>query len=105
MQSFVMSDISHAEAIARTGTILPFPDLRIVHANDLAKIFGYARATNGFRRFCAANCITPVPGRGPYYDMKLVRHRLDVVQGLGPAAPDAPKPSLVEQRRRRRGEH
>ncbi|AMY70690.1 hypothetical protein FALB51S_04252 [Frigidibacter albus] len=82
-----------------------FPDLRIVHADDLAKLFGYARATSGFRRFCAENCITPVPGRGPYFDLKLVRHRLDVVQGLAPAAPDAAKPSLVEQRRRRLGSH
>lgn len=89
----------------------PFADLiGLILADDLATLWGYAGANNAFRDWCRKMNIHPVPGRPGWYDPRLVRHRLDQLQGLTPPPKpagedkqDSPKPSLVDQRRARNG--
>ena len=78
--------------------------IRLVPTDTLAKQMGYASANSAFREWCASLRITPVPGRRGWYDMKLVRRRLDEAQGLNDAdiTRASPKDS-IDQRRARRG--
>ena len=68
---------------------------------DDSVVFGAA----SFYDFCRRTGIAPVPGRRGWYDPKLVRARLDAVQGMTGAMRDAvSNPSLVAQRRARRAQ-
>jgi hypothetical protein len=77
-------------------------DIRLVSADELARMWGYEGATTSFNDFCKRMRITTIPGRRGWYDPHLVRRRMNEVQGLFPPpnAPDKPM-SLVEQRRAR----
>lgn len=76
-------------------------DLQLVSAHDLAQLFGFAGANDAFRSWCKQCGIEQLPGRRAYFDPKLVRLRLDEIQGIcNQAANDKPA-SLVEQRRAR----
>jgi hypothetical protein len=91
----------------RTADVLA--EVRLVKGADLADAFGYSRPNGAFHGFCAAIGITPVPGRRDIYDPRLVRLRLDAVQGIGSASgridqPDT-GPSLVERRKARSANH
>ena len=82
--------------------ILP---IRLITGKQLAAATGYAGVTAAFRAWCRKSGIYPVPGRPNHYDPKLVRERLDVIQGLSRPVPQETSDgamSLVEQRRMRR---
>ena len=76
-----------------------------ISADDLARAAGYRGATSSFRQWCVSLRITPVPGRRGFYDLRLVRRRLDEAQGLTTAsdAHQSAPLTLVEQRRARLG--
>lgn len=81
--------------------------IRLVSTEDLAINMGYAGANSAFREWCASLRISPVPGRRGWYDMKLVRRRLDEAQGLNDVMQmqnaSTGANSLVEMRKARRG--
>lgn len=80
--------------------------IRLVPTEMLAKQMGYANANSAFREWCASLRITPVPGRRGWYDMKLVRRRLDEAQGLNDAKQtqgSSETGGLVAKRKARRG--
>ncbi len=71
---------------------------------ELAKMMRYSGVTSAFRQSLKMLGITPVPGRNDIYDPLLVRHRLNLAQGMVPRSPDttasAEKPlSKTEERR------
>ena len=81
-----------------------FADLiGLVHAADLAKLWGYSGPNDAFRTFCARNHIKHVPGRPGWFDPHHIRARLNAIHGTTEGA-NAQPVSLVEQRRARRGE-
>lgn len=88
-----------------TGTDPLASMIGLVSSADLARLWGYAGPNDAFRTFCTRLGIRPVPGRPGWYDPRHVRHRLDLVQGIGTAAPAlaAPELTLVAQRRARNG--
>ncbi|PHQ80720.1 MAG: hypothetical protein COB65_10935 [Thalassobium sp.] len=72
---------------------------------ELALLFGYNEPSASFYDFCRRTGIAPVPGRRGWYDPKLIRARLDAVQGISAAEREATsQPSLVAQRRARRAQ-
>lgn len=76
----------------------------LIHRDDLAKAVGYAGANSAFRDWCVRLRITPVPGRLGFYDLYLVRRRLDEAQGLfGRSETEGQSGGLVAQRRARIG--
>lgn len=80
-------------------------EIQLIPTPELASLFGYAEPSASFYDFCKRTGISPVPGRRGWYDPKLVRARLDAVQGMTEAVRDAvSKPSLVAQRRARRAQ-
>ncbi len=80
-------------------------EIQLIPTPELASLFGYNEASASFYDFCRRTGIAPVPGRRGWYDPKLVRARLDAVQGMTEAMRDAvSKPSLVAQRRARRAQ-
>jgi hypothetical protein len=77
---------------------------------ELAEAMRYSGVTSAFRQSLRMLGITPVPGRHDIYDPLLVRHRLNVAQGMLPPASGASgvatvdKPlSKTQQRRNRNG--
>ncbi len=79
--------------------------LQLIPTPKLALMFGYSEPTNSFYDFCRRNGISPVPGRRGWYDPKLVRARLDAVQGIEiSGSEDKSVLSLVAQRRARRAQ-
>ncbi|EBA14435.1 hypothetical protein RSK20926_02162 [Roseobacter sp. SK209-2-6] len=81
--------------------------ISFVSSHELAIAAGYAGVCDGFRNWCHEYGITPVPGRKSHFDPKLVRLRLDQIQGLQETkanehTANAEPVSLVEQRRARR---
>ena len=77
---------------------------------ELAEKMLYSGVTSAFRKWLKMLGITPVPGRTDIYDPLLVRHRLNVTQGMLPPASGASgagnvdKPlSKTQQRRNRNG--
>lgn len=80
-------------------------EIQLIATPELASLFGYSEPSASFYGFCRRTGISPVPGRRGWYDPKLVRARLDAVQGLTEMVRDAvSKPSLVAQRRARRAQ-
>ena len=82
----------------------------LITSHELANAMGYKSVCDGFRAWCREVGIAPVPGRKSHFDPKLVRLRLDEIQGLieTPANQNYPEEkglSLVEQRRARRAAH
>jgi hypothetical protein len=77
--------------------------VRLVSSDDLASAFGYAAPNDAFRGFCRNLGITPVRRNPNFFDIKLVRARLDQAQGLEAAEKAKTNESLVERRRARRG--
>ena len=77
-------------------------DICLVSGDELAKAVGFKSAAGGFRSWCQQSGTEPVPGRRSQYDPKLVRMRLDELQGMALPAAEMPSLSLVEQRRARR---
>lgn len=53
---------------------------------ELAEMMRYSGVTSAFRQSLKMLGITPVPGRNDIYDPLLVRHRLNVAQGMLPSA-------------------
>jgi hypothetical protein len=79
--------------------------IQLIPTPELAELFGYNEPSASFYDFCRRTGIAPVPGRRGWYDPKLVRTRLDAVQGMTEIMRDAvSKPSLVAQRRARRAQ-
>lgn len=81
--------------------------ISFVSSHELAIAAGYAGVCDGFRKWCHEYGITPVPGRKSQFDPKLVRLRLDQMQGLQEEktkenTSNVEPVSLVEQRRARR---
>lgn len=81
----------------------------LMTGEELAEVMRYSGVTSTFRQSLKMLGITPVPGRKDIYDPHLVRHRLNVAQGMLPPASGGPlqfdKPlSKTEERRRRRGQ-
>jgi|GEM_PF-7126212 len=74
----------------------------LVSSENLAAALGFAAPNDAFRGFCKNLGITPVRRNPNFYDLKLVRIRLDQAQGLESKAVAGPK-NYVEQRRARRG--
>jgi len=77
---------------------------------ELAEAVRYSGVTSAFRHSLKMLGITPVPGRHDIYDPLLVRHRLNVAQGMLPPASGASGAanmdkhlSKTEQRRMRNG--
>lgn len=77
--------------------------VRLVSSSDLASAFGFAAPNDAFRGFCRNLGITPVRRNPNFFDIKLVRARLDQAQGLEAAGKAKTNESLVEKRRARRG--
>ncbi len=80
--------------------------LRLVTGEELAEAFRFSGVTGAFRKWCAEIGVASVPGRKNLYDPKLVRDRLDAIQGpqSQPINTDiAASMSLVEKRRIRCG--
>ncbi|MCV2866507.1 hypothetical protein [Defluviimonas sp. WL0075] len=75
----------------------------LISGEELARAAGFSGVSDGFRAWCKKAGITPVPGLERRYDPKLVRQRLDEMQGMLPDAANQNAASLVEQRRARRG--
>ncbi len=79
--------------------------IQLIPTPELALLFGYNEPSASFYDFCRRTGIAPVPGRRGWYDPKLIRARLDAVQGISAAERDAAsQPSLVAQRRARRAQ-
>ena len=81
--------------------------ISFVSSHELAIAAGYAGVCDGFRKWCHEYGITHVPGRRSHFDPKLVRMRLDQMQGIQEqtsieSTADVQPVSLVEQRRARR---
>jgi len=79
-------------------------DIQLLSTQELATRLGYGQPTNAFYDFCRLTRILPVPGRRGWYDPKLVRSRLDAVQGLNSVRhfdEKGPSSNLVAQRRAR----
>lgn len=79
----------------------PLADLILVSAQDLAQLFGFAGANDAFRSWCKRCGIEPLPGRRSHFDPKLVRLRLNEIQGHSDQVANDKPLSLVEQRRSR----
>lgn len=80
-------------------------EIQLIPTPELAELFGYNEPSASFYDFCRRTGIAPVPGRRGWYDPKLVRARLDAVQGMTEAMHEAvSKPSLVALRRARRAQ-
>ena len=77
--------------------------IRLVSSDDLASAFGFAAPNDAFRGFCRNLGITPVRRNPNFFDIKLVRARLDQAQGLEAVEKKKREESLVEKRRARRG--
>lgn len=76
--------------------------IQLIPTPELALLFGYNEPSASFYDFCRRTGIAPVPGRRGWYDPKLIRARLDAVQGISAAEREAAtQPSLVTQRRAR----
>ncbi|WP_170509158.1 hypothetical protein [Ruegeria arenilitoris] len=76
--------------------------LTLIPEADLALAVGYPKVSSKFRAWCKQCGIREVPGRPRFFDPKLVRQKLDEVQGISEVA-NLDKPlSLVEARRARR---
>ena len=76
--------------------------IQLIPTPELALLFGYNEPSASFYGFCRRTGIAPVPGRRGWYDPKLIRARLDAVQGISAAEREATtQPSLVAQRRAR----
>lgn len=88
---------------------LLFSQLPIVPAQRLAESFGFAGVTDAFRNWCRTLGISAVPGRPGYFDLALVRVRLNLMQGIeasGAATSAADRGAvLLSNRRARRGTH
>jgi hypothetical protein len=79
--------------------------IQLIPTPKLALLFGYSEPSASFYDFCRRTGIAPVPGRRGWYDPKLIRARLDAVQGISEAErEEALQPSLVAQRRARRAQ-
>ncbi len=76
--------------------------LCLITGTELGRVFGFGGDTQEFRDWRENFGIAPVPGREKHFDPKLVRHRLDQLQGLLPSEANNGPVSLVEQRRARR---
>lgn len=77
-------------------------NLCLVTGTEFARAAGFRGDIREFRDWCQSCGIQPVPGRSNYFDPKVVRHRLDELQGLLPVERTDNPISLVEQRRARR---
>lgn len=76
--------------------------IQLIPTPELALLLGYNEPSASFYDFCRRTGIAPVPGRRGWYDPKLIRARLDAVQGISAAEREvATHPSLVAQRRAR----
>lgn len=82
-----------------------FMELCLISGDELAKAVGFAGANDSFRHWCKRCGIEPVPGRKSHFDPKLVRMRLDEIQGLKSNNQNNEPVSLVEQRRARLASH
>jgi hypothetical protein len=79
--------------------------IQLIPTPELALLFGYSEPSASFYDFCRRTGIAPVPGRRGWYDPKLIRARLDAVQGISAAEREATsQPSLVAQRRAHRAQ-
>ena len=79
--------------------------IQLILTPELALLFGYNGPSASFYDFCRRTGIVPVPGRRGWYDPKLIRTRLDAVQGISATEREAePQLSLVAQRRVRRAQ-
>jgi len=79
--------------------------IQLISTPKLAALLGYGEPSPSFYEFCRRIGVAPVPGRRGWYDPKLVRARLDAVQGIEKAQLSVePRQSLVAQRRARRAE-
>jgi hypothetical protein len=79
--------------------------IQLIPTPELALLFGYNEPSASFYDFCRRTGIVPVPGRRGWYDPKLIRTRLDAVQGISATEREAePQLSLVAQRRVRRAQ-
>jgi hypothetical protein len=79
--------------------------IQLIPTPQLALMFGYSEPSTSFYDFCRRTGIAPVPGRRGWYDPKLIRARLDAVQGISAVEREAAtQPSLVSQRRTRRAQ-
>lgn len=83
--------------------------VKLVTAEELAKLLRFERANGSFYAFLRSLGITPVPHRRGVFDPVFVRRRLDELQGLLPPGVSEPagltdgKRALLA-RRSRRGE-
>lgn len=76
--------------------------IQLIPAPELALLFGYNEPSASFYDICRRTGIAPVPGRRGWYDPKLIRARLDAVQGISATEREAAtQSSLVAQRRAR----
>ncbi len=82
--------------ISALNTLILIPEA------ELALAVGFPRVTNKFRAWCQQCGIQEVPGRPKFFDPKLVRQRLDEVQGISQVANDDKPMSLLQARRARR---
>jgi hypothetical protein len=73
----------------------------LIPAEELAWATGHKDAKNKFKAWCQQTGIKPVPGNEKFFDPKLVRLRLDEIQGIAASVANDAAPSLVEQRRAR----
>jgi len=79
--------------------------IQLIPTPELALLFGFGEPSASFYDFCRRTGIAPVPGRKGWYDPKLIRTRLDAVQGINAVERDAEsRSSLVTQRRARRAQ-
>ena len=79
--------------------------IQLIPTPELALLFGYNEPSASFYDFCRRTGIAPVPGRRGWYDPKLIRTRLDAVQGISATEREAESQlSLVAQRRVRRAQ-
>jgi len=79
--------------------------IQLIPTPKLALLFGYNEPSASFYDFCRRTGIAPVPCRRGWYDPKLIRTRLDAVQGISATEREAESQlSLVAQRRVRRAQ-
>ncbi|SMR81237.1 hypothetical protein SAMN04488030_1816 [Aliiroseovarius halocynthiae] len=77
-------------------------EIRLISSRELARSLGYCEPNAAFYEFCRNMGILSVPGRRGWYDPKLVRMKLDLVQGLSAAIAGVDDEcDLVEVRRAR----
>ena len=76
-------------------------EVRLISSSELASSFGYYEPNAAFYEFCRNIGIQSVPGRRGWYDPKLVRMKLDLVQGLSALGGENTEYDLVEARRAR----